>query len=86
MVEEEEKVSHVAAVEDEHAAEAAAHRACGEFFRGVSAFRQGVSKEDTTPGRYHLYIANNCPWYHRAMTGFVISPLSPAPLIYIRHR
>mmetsp|Transcript_42059 Transcript_42059/g.75839 ORF Transcript_42059/g.75839 Transcript_42059/m.75839 type:complete len:664 (-) Transcript_42059:297-2288(-) len=67
VVEEEEKVSHMAAVEDEHAAEAAARRARGEFVRGVSAFRQGVSKEDATPGRYHLYIANNCPWCHRVM-------------------
>jgi len=35
----------------------------GEFVRGRSGFRGRI--EAAEPGRYHLYIANNCPWCHR---------------------
>lgn len=42
-------------------------RAQGEFVRGVSGFRNAIG--DPTfppePGRYHLFVALNCPWCHR---------------------
>ena len=42
-------------------------RAQGEFVRGVSGFRNAI--DDPTfppePGRYHLFVALNCPWCHR---------------------
>ena len=42
-------------------------RAKGEFVRGVSAFRSrlGDPKFPAEPGRYHLFVAFNCPWCHR---------------------
>ncbi len=42
-------------------------RAQGEFVRGVSGFRHAVGTPDfpATPGRYHLFVALNCPWCHR---------------------
>ena len=47
---------------------AAARRAKGEFVRGISRFRNTLG-EDTgfapEPGRYHLFVALNCPWCHR---------------------
>ena len=48
--------------------DAAARRAKGEFVRGVSGFRSvlGESPEfPAEPGRYHLFVALNCPWCHR---------------------
>jgi len=44
-----------------------AKRAAGLFIRGVSGHRATVRPEDAVRGRYHLYIANNCPWCHRVM-------------------
>ena len=42
-------------------------RARGEFVRGVSGFRHGIGDPDfpAEPGRYHLFVALNCPWCHR---------------------
>ena len=42
----------------------------GEFVRGVSAARNFIkndknAKFSAESGRYHIYIANNCPWCHR---------------------
>ncbi|MEM6940118.1 MAG: glutathione S-transferase C-terminal domain-containing protein [Pseudomonadota bacterium] len=47
--------------------EAAARRASGEFVRGVSGFRHAIGDRDfpAKPGRYHLFVALNCPWCHR---------------------
>jgi putative glutathione S-transferase len=45
-----------------------ARQAAGEFVRGVSAarFRVGVDQQyPVEAGRYHLYVAMNCPWCHR---------------------
>ena len=42
-------------------------RARGEFVRGVSGFRHQIG-DDAFPaesGRYHLFVALNCPWCHR---------------------
>lgn len=43
-------------------------RARGEFVRGVSGFRHAIGDPDfpAEPGRYHLFVALNCPWCHRA--------------------
>ena len=42
-------------------------RARGEFVRGVSGFRHAIGEPDfpAEPGRYHLFVALNCPWCHR---------------------
>lgn len=42
-------------------------RARGEFVRGVSGFRQAIGDAGfpPEPGRYHLFVALNCPWCHR---------------------
>mmetsp|Transcript_13184 Transcript_13184/g.19958 ORF Transcript_13184/g.19958 Transcript_13184/m.19958 type:complete len:364 (-) Transcript_13184:41-1132(-) len=42
----------------------------GEFVRGVGTARNWISNEPNAQfkperGRYHLYVANNCPWCHR---------------------
>ncbi|MDA5095575.1 glutathione S-transferase C-terminal domain-containing protein [Aliiroseovarius sp. KMU-50] len=46
---------------------AAIRRARGEFVRGVSGFRHAIGDVDfpAEPGRYHLFVAFNCPWCHR---------------------
>lgn len=46
---------------------AKARRAAGEFVRGVSGFRHAIGDPDfpAEPGRYHLFVALNCPWCHR---------------------
>ncbi len=42
-------------------------RARGEFVRGASGFRHVIGDADfpPEPGRYHLFVALNCPWCHR---------------------
>jgi putative glutathione S-transferase len=42
-------------------------RARGEFVRGGSGFRHAIGDPDfpAEPGRYHLFVALNCPWCHR---------------------
>ncbi len=44
-----------------------ARRSKGEFVRGVSGFRNTIGDADfpAEPGRYHLFVAFNCPWCHR---------------------
>ena len=51
----------------ENQAEAKTRRARGEFVRGVSGFRHAIGDPDfpAEPGRYHLFVALNCPWCHR---------------------
>lgn len=44
----------------------------GRFVRPESQFRSVVTADGSSgfraePGRYHLYIAYNCPWAHRAL-------------------
>lgn len=52
---------------EEDQTNAAARRAKGEFVRGVSGFRDQLGSTDfpAEPGRYHLFVALNCPWCHR---------------------
>lgn len=47
--------------------EAQARRARGKFVRGISGFRQAIGDPafPAQPGRYHLFVALNCPWCHR---------------------
>lgn len=47
--------------------DAKARRARGEFVRGVSGFRHAIGDPEfpPEPGRYHLFVALNCPWCHR---------------------
>jgi len=54
---------------EESQADAAARRARGEFVRGVSGFRHAIGDPDfpPAPGRYHLFVALNCPWCHRVV-------------------
>ena len=43
-------------------------RAKGEFVRGISGFRSALGEDPdfpAEPGRYHLFVALNCPWCHR---------------------
>ncbi|MCF2872596.1 glutathione S-transferase C-terminal domain-containing protein [Octadecabacter sp. G9-8] len=47
---------------------AAARRAKGEFVRGISGFRSILGEDPDFPaeaGRYHVFVALNCPWCHR---------------------
>ena len=44
----------------------------GRFRRKPMSFRNWVRSDGSTPfapeaGRYHLYVANACPWAHRVM-------------------
>ncbi len=44
----------------------------GDFVRGVTKFRNWIGRDGTSPhtpepGRYHLFVAHNCPWAHRAI-------------------
>ncbi|MEL6546899.1 MAG: glutathione S-transferase C-terminal domain-containing protein [Myxococcota bacterium] len=52
---------------EEDQTDASARRARGEFVRGVSGFRNSIGEHDfpPEPGRYHLFVALNCPWCHR---------------------
>ena len=52
---------------EEDQANAKDRRARGEFVRGVSGFRHAIGDPDfpPEPGRYHLFVALNCPWCHR---------------------
>ena len=53
---------------EESQVDAAERRARGEFVRGISRFRHVLGEHpdfSPEPGRYHLFVALNCPWCHR---------------------
>jgi len=53
---------------EENQTDARARRAEGEFVRGISGFRSVLGEDrefPAEPGRYHLFVALNCPWCHR---------------------
>jgi len=53
---------------EEAQTDASSRRAKGEFVRGVSGFRNVLGEDadfPAVPGRYHLFVAFNCPWCHR---------------------
>ena len=60
--------SHQSSSIEEVQTDAAKRRASGEFVRGVSGFRHAIGDPDFLPeeNRYHLFVAFNCPWCHRA--------------------
>jgi glutathionyl-hydroquinone reductase len=70
-------VQSVAGVTSDDQTNAAERRAKGEFVRGVSTSRNWISSEEgalypPVKGRYHLYVAYNCPWCHRVLLGRAI--------------
>lgn len=52
---------------EESQTDAVNRRAKGEFVRGLSGFRSVLGDPDfpAEHGRYHLFVALNCPWCHR---------------------
>lgn len=64
--------------------------ASGEFVRKVSSFRNWISRDGSTSfpaesGRYHLYVANQCPWAHRTMVTRKLKGLEDAISMDIAH-
>jgi putative glutathione S-transferase len=55
----------------------------GEFTRAESRFRDRISADGSSgfkaeAGRYHLYVAWNCPWAHRVLIYLVLKRLEKA--------
>ncbi|MEM6277053.1 MAG: glutathione S-transferase C-terminal domain-containing protein [Pseudomonadota bacterium] len=52
---------------EEDQTNAQSRRAGGEYVRGVSGFRHAIGDAGfpAASGRYHLFVALNCPWCHR---------------------
>lgn len=53
---------------EESQIDATTRRAKGEFVRGISGYRSVLGEDPdfpAEPGRYHLFVAFNCPWCHR---------------------
>ena len=53
----------------------------GEFRRVESAFRSRITADGSSgfkaeAGRYHLYLAHNCPWAHRVLLYLVLKQLT----------
>jgi putative glutathione S-transferase len=65
---------------EEDQTDAHARRARGEFVRGVSEFRHSIGDPDfpPEPGRYHLFVALNCPWCHRVTLARAVLGLNDA--------
>ena len=57
-------------------ADKAAKQARGEFVRGVAKHRNWLGDSDfpVEPGRYVLFVSNNCPWCHRTMMARAMYP------------
>lgn len=58
---------NIDASKEESQSDALKRRAQGEFVRGVSKFRSRIGDPEfpAEQGRYHLFVAFNCPWCHR---------------------
>jgi len=55
----------------------------GAFQRSESQFRNRITADGTSgfkaePGRYHLYVAYNCPWAHRVLIFRAVKKLEDA--------
>lgn len=68
----------------------------GEFVRAPSEFRNWVTQDGTAgptgsggfkaePGRYHLYVAYNCPWAHRTLIFRALKKLEDVISISVAH-
>jgi len=70
-------VKGAAGVTSDDQTNAAQRRAKGEFVRGISTARNWIGDPNYPPakGRYHLYVAYNCPWCHRVLLGRAIMGL-----------
>src|SRR5258708_19508367 len=58
----------------------------GRFVRPESQFRNVITADGSSgfkaePGRYHLYIAYNCPWAHRTLIFRKLKGLEGMPSI-----
>jgi putative glutathione S-transferase len=76
-------VQGAAGVTTDDQTNATQRRAAGEFVRGVSTARNWIQDADVDSdslypvedGRYHLYVAYNCPWCHRVLLGLAVMGL-----------
>jgi putative glutathione S-transferase len=55
----------------------------GAFNRADSVFRHRITADGSSgfkaePGRYHLYVAHNCPWAHRTLIYLAVKGLQQA--------
>lgn len=78
--ENQELVLGAAGVTTDDQTNAVERRAGGEFVRGVSTARNWVDDSESalypvSVGRYHLYVAYNCPWCHRVLLGRAVQGL-----------
>jgi putative glutathione S-transferase len=72
-------VTGAAGITTDDQTNAVARRAAGEFVRGVATARHWIQDQDAEDalypaerGRYHLYVAYNCPWCHRVLLGLAV--------------
>jgi putative glutathione S-transferase len=60
----------------------------GDFVRGRTAFRDRISADGRHPpgaGRYHLWVAHNCPWAHRTIIVRNLKGLTDAISMSVAH-
>ena len=62
----------------------------GEFIRGVTKFRGWIRRDGSSPhepeaGRYHLFVAHNCPWAHRTIITRNLKGLTDAISMTVAH-
>ncbi len=62
----------------------------GAFVRGVTKFRHSISRDPAAEfaaekGRYHLWVAHNCPWAHRTVITRNIKKLQEVVSVSVAH-
>ena len=62
----------------------------GAFVRGVTKFRKSVSRDadaefPAVAGRYHLWVAHNCPWAHRTVITRNLKKLQSVISVSVAH-
>jgi len=62
----------------------------GDFVRGVTSFRDWVRADGSSrfapeAGRYHLFVAWNCPWAHRTILARALKGLTEAVGMSVAH-